>query len=396
MRRDCFSFTDDGIAFHPEAKIKKYTSIGMANTIITNNGDIQQCMNIKSKANPHLRCKNPAIHGEFCGVHHKVPRKWEPGTQKLSRKQKHLQELKPVIERIQKWWRFYGPLHLVRTRGPAYYDRTQSVNDADFFSCDKIQDISGAMFFSYRCDDKHIYSFDIRSIHSLNVNARHAGRIPENPYNRSEISSSVVARVSVIVNILKKNGVSVDWAPITPPTPEQQFRMKVVDVFHTINELNYYSSPDWFLNLDARAHRKFYSELHDIWIHRAGLSLTQKSAIIPGFQTKIFRSAPWTLRDVPLETVAKLNLNTIRLFVESAHDMSDRILGAMYVVTALTLVSTGARGAYPWLYETVEPIAAAPFPAAAAPAAVPLNWLNEFIHNHIANIPALQLPGPQQ
>lgn len=353
-----------------------------------------QCANIKSKQKPHLRCKNPATHGEFCGIHHKAPRRWEPGTPKISRKKQALNALEDAAKRILKWWRVYGPLYLYRTRGPAYYDRSISVNDADFFSCDKIADISRAMFFSYRCDDKHIYSFDIRSIHSLNANACIADRIPENPYNRSAITQRVIKQVNTIVKLLRAHGVSVDWAPLTPPTPEQQFRMKVVDVFHTINELNYYSSPDWFLNLDARGHRRFYSELHDIWIHRAGLSLSQKSAIVPGFQTRLFRSAPWTLRDIPLETVAKLNLNTIRLFVESAHDTSDRILGAMYVVTALTLVSPGARGAYPWLYETVEPVAAAPFPAAAAPSAVQqLGWLNEFIHNHFNAIPPLQLSG---
>ena len=46
-------------------------------------------------------------------------------------------------------------------------------------------------------------------------------------------------------------------------------------------------------------------------------------------------------------------MNVIRMFITSAVDKNDRILGAMYVVSALTLVNEQARNAYPWLYESV-------------------------------------------
>jgi hypothetical protein len=226
------------------------------------------------------------------------------------------------------------------------------------------------------------------------MNARNAGATPENPYNRAVIPSKVIESVSKVVRLLTAHNVSVTWAPLAPPTPEQQFRMKVVDVFRTIDELNYYSSPDWFLQLDLRAHRRFYTELHDIWVHRAGMTIQQKSAIVPGFQSRLFRSAPWVLRDLSLEVVAKLNLSTIRLFVGSAEDRNDKILGAMYVVTALTLVNPAAREAYPWLYETVEPVAAMPFPGPppiVGGGFLTMGWLNEFIQ---ALPPPLQLPPP--
>lgn len=359
--------------------------------VITHVEDSTICANIKSKAKPHVRCPNPATHGEYCGIHYKLPRKWAPCTPKPKKKRQIIEEAQLIAgKKIMCWWRSFAPLYLYRTRGPAYYLRSISVNDIDFFSCDKIVDIPTAMFFSYRCDDNHVYSFDIRSIHSLIDNANKAERTPENPYNRVEIPLRAVRAVRKVVRLLRANHVSVEWAPLAPPTPEQRFRMKVVDAFQIINQLNYYSSPDWFINLDVRGHRRFYTELHDIWVHRAGLTLAQKNSIIPGFPSKVFRSAPWALRDIPLEAVAKLNLNTIRMFIESAEDNSDRILGAMYIVTALTLVSMEARNAYPWLYETVEPAAAAPFAVGYGG----FGWLNELLHNNVLVIPPLQLPPP--
>lgn len=313
-----------------------------------------QCGNIQSQRKPKLRCKNPATHGQFCGIHYKKPRPWVPYSPKMEKKKAELAKHADKVIRIIRWWRSVRGLYLYSTRGPAYYDRTCPVNDTDFFSTDKIADISGAYFFSYKGDDNHVYAFDIRSIHSLLENARVANHTAENPYNRAVIVDAVKNKVNTVVKLLKANGCTTTWAPLTPSTPEQQFRMKVVDVFHIIDELNYYSSPDWFLNMDVRANRRFYTELHDIWVHRAGLSLLQKNLIVPGFQQRLFRHAPWSLREAPLESIQKINLSTIRTFINSAEDRNDRILGAMYVVTGLTLVCPGARQAYPWLFESVD------------------------------------------
>jgi hypothetical protein len=353
------------------------------------------CINIKSVRTPRVRCKNPATHGEYCGIHYKSPRPWIACTPtKIINKKKKKRKIEDneldSKNKIIKWWRVFRGNYLFKTRGPAFYVRDISTNDTDFFSCDNVKDISSPMFFSYKCDDSHVYSFDLRSIYSLITNGRNNNSSIDNPYNRIPIPSKIIEKVDKLAKLLLAHGVSVHWAPLKPPTPEQQFRMRVVDVFHTIDELNYYSSPDWFIRLDARGHRRFYTELHDIWTHRAGLTLTQKTAMIPGFHTKLFRSAPWTLRDVSPETVAKLNLSTIKLFIESANDRSDRILGAMYVVTALTLVSSEARNAYPWLYETVEPTNTNLFPDAIINnTPIGLVLINEFIQAHI---PTLQLP----
>jgi hypothetical protein len=48
-------------------------------------------------------------------------------------------------------------------------------------------------------------------------------------------------------------------------------------------------------------------------------------------------------------------MDTIRMFVTAALERTDRILGAMYIVTVMTLVNRQCRQMYPWLYESATP-----------------------------------------
>ena len=56
-----------------------------------------------------------------------------------------------------------------------------------------------------------------------------------------------------------------------------------------------------------------------------------------------------------LDSLRKINIDTIRMFISAAVDKSDRALGAIYVITALTLVSKECEDTYPWLYESATP-----------------------------------------
>lgn len=363
------------------------------------------CENIKSRRHPKQRCDRPATHGIYCGLHFKHPRPYVP-TPKMTPVHRPatpavtLAKEPAAAHTIQNWYKRHHPTILYRRHGPAYFDRSLSVNDSDFFSTEFVRDISGVMFFSY-CDDKHhVYSFDIRSIYTLVQRSRIAGESATNPFTREVIPSSCVRKVLTLAKWLSDRHVSVEWAPLAPPTPEQQWRMKVVDLFNKIDELNYYSSPDWFISLDLRAQKKFYTELHAIWTHRAGLSIQQKNMIVPNFSARLFRYAPWALFDQTLESMQRLNMGVIRMFISSAADKNDRILGAMYVISGLTMVSDQARTAYPWLYESVAGEPAEPAPVEherrfTLGNLVGIGWLGELIAlAERDRLPPLRLPPP--
>jgi hypothetical protein len=369
------------------------------------------CANIRSRKYNTERCPNPPTRGAYCGMHYKNPKPLNPSPtsakahRAVTRTRSETQHAKTTAAlRIWTWYKQARLYHMYKSRGPAYHVRNIATNDTDFFSADAVNDISGSMFFSYKDVDNHVYAFDIRSIHTLIHRARISGGSPQNPFTRTPLEMGVIRRVATLVKQLQAHGVSTEWAPLEPPTPEQQLCMKVVDLFHIIDELNYYSSPDWFLRLDLDNHMRFYTEIHAIWTHRAGLSIHQKSAIVPGL--KIFRHPPWALRDQSLHSMQKLNMNTIRTLITSAEDRNDRILGAMYIVSALTLVNEDARRAYPWLYESVYDASAPESPpqdgdghvADAGERRIPflnflgIQWIQELLR--VDTLPPLRLPPP--
>jgi len=316
------------------------------------------CKNIKSKRTPKTRCPKIATHGEYCGIHYKNPHPWvqtvaSPGRiRRITKQAAEKLATATAAAKIQQWFRDNIGRHNVRNRGPAYYTRSICVNDVDFFSTDPISDISGNLFFSYKDTKQHIYGFDLRSINTLITNSTDDEKV-ENPFNRDTIPLLEVRKVQKIVRRRTAHGNTTEWAKLEPSTPIQQYRMKVVDLFQIIDELNYYSSPEWFLNLTLEEHMKFYRQIYAIWNYRANLSPEQKRQIVPNYLTGLFKYSPFVIATFPLDRIQKINMGVIRTMITSAADRNDRILGAMYIISTLTLVSDPARQAYSWLYESV-------------------------------------------
>jgi hypothetical protein len=268
-------------------------------------------------------------------------------------------------------------------QGPARFDRSLSNNTTDLVSCDEIVSLKGPSLFSYRDPtDLHIYTFDIRSIYSLLHHARLEATDPLNPYTRAVIPPIVITNCLRHAEWCGRHSVAIEWTPLTPPTPEQQWKMKIVDMFHKINNLNYYSNPEWFLSMEEDNHRQFYRELYDIWTFRAFLTPAQKNLIVPDYQRKVFQRPPHATPDT-LEGLQRLNRSIIQHLISSAEDVQDRILGAMYVISAFTIVNEEARASYPWLYESVQ-VADPPAPRLIT------RLLNRFFNY----MPALALPPP--
>jgi len=367
------------------------------------------CKSVKSKKNTKEPCDRHATHGDFCGLHYKNPRRWVPGSpdsiaKRVRRRRllkKELLDQKQVALKILRWFRFHKGYLLHCRHGPAVFVRELCTNDTDFFSTDALKDVETSHFFSFQDADHHVYGFDLRSIHTLIHRARVEGDTPTNPFTRTPFSPSVLERVATLVGWLQTRFLPTEWAPLVPPTPEQQWRMKIVDLFTEIDSLNYYSSPDWFIGLDVRGQYKFYSELYSIWTERAGLSSAQKATLVPQYTARLFRHPPWALTDQGIESLQRINTGVIRLLITSAADRNDRILGAMYVVSALTLVNDAARTAYPWLYESVFDGFAPVAREAAAAAAADLHrglfgiqWLRTILNFRHDPMPLLRLPPP--
>lgn len=361
------------------------------------------CKNVKSKTNTTEQCKNAATHGHYCGFHYKNPKPFVrvlnplliSGKRKAidttkhknagKKAKKHKKEIssctidfsnidcKNACQKITKWVVFRFKMRKILRQGPATFDLSLSTNANDFFTYAPIEEIEKIHLFSFLdSNDKQIYVCDVRSIHLLIHYAKIEGNKPQNPYTRNMIHFDIVKKVYKHIDYCMRHSYSYEYEPLRPPTPEQSFRMKVVDVFTLINELNYYSTPEWFLTLDLSRQKRFYRELYELWNFRAGLTAVQKNTIVPGYSSKVFKHTIHYVNNMTtLEDIRKFNLHQIKCLISSASLEGDKSTGAMYVLTALTVVNNQAREAYPWLYESIADVG----PVLPAGAPVPLNQL---------------------
>lgn len=299
---------------------------------------------------------------------------------------------------------------------PVYALDERAVNDSDFYTMDDFaeSDIPHYQVFRFRdgCDNK-IYQFNVASFFKLLKTAfpdvsdwssadacnlrylRHEQHQLLNPYNRSHISMDVVRLffMKISHSRMMRHPVCTMFEE-EALTPAQTVELRIVELFQDINTLGNYADSAWFSGLKHPQHIWFIQELYDIWTYRAELSTQTKCRICPPYgllfsnpnQIAVMNDA----RTVPYHAVRDINIGTIDRLVRSGTTEDDRKLGAFYVLSALTLVSPGARDALPWLYQSVA--LAVQHPEYYYPTAAPVAPVAPVVHAPVAPAPLVQSP----
>ena len=348
------------------------------------------CKNIRSRRIPDQQCPNPATLGEYCGIHHKHPRPFLKKTDLRIEDQVNLPiNTSLYSKKIKRWLLVKSREKRRRRQGPSCLVPELSNNTTDFYSMEDVISIKKSMLFSFIDEEKKVYSFDVRSLAAL---LEKKLDVYTNPYTRQPISDTNIQKAISFIRWCRKKRIDTRWEPIQPNTPDQIFQLKVTDLFQKIDELNYYTDAAWFIGLNVNKLRRLYVELYDIWYHRAGLTNEIRGQIIPS-PARPFR---YSIREIiglkNLAILQKINLDMIRMFICAAVDKSDRSLGAMYILTALTLVNDNCAAAYPWLFDSASPgvysnyvtLEEAEFPA--------LDFLANVLNGNALFMPLLALP----
>ena len=242
----------------------------------------------------------------------------------------------------------------ISLRGPALFNKNISTNDSDFCTLDKIKDISFYEFVSWR-ENQGIFSSNIYSLKQLFKSSKDK---PLNPYNRNPLSNELLNNVKRIIklNLIfgikeKKNSNNPRVIQIT----NELINNKIMDICLRIDQLGNYTDINWFKLLSRRQIMKFFNVLYDIWNYRAQIPENIKREICaphgrPFLNINLNYNYLCTgnLLDI------KYNLcKTIDNFINKGINEDTCSLGAMYVLSALTLVSESAAIALPWLYQSV-------------------------------------------
>ena len=265
-----------------------------------------------------------------------------------------LLEKSSSVIKIQNIWRKHIFKRFCKLRGPARFDRKLCINDTDFFCMDPIDEISNKQFFSYKDNDGMIYGFDIASLYSL---FKKGGNGVTNPYTRNIFSNNVRKDINEIIILSKIININVDFnlEDVEEISPIKKIELRTISLFQYIDSLGNLTDHTWFWNLGRINLIRFLRELTDIWSYRAQLSEEVKRQIVPPMGNP-FRQVD--IRTLPALSMIRLRenaLNIIERLVTYGIDSSSKSLGAIYVLSALTLVSEPAANTLPWLYDSVAP-----------------------------------------
>jgi hypothetical protein len=291
--------------------------------------------------------------------------------------------------------------------------RGSCVNDTDFSTLDPLSEIAPDHLYCYTDTDKFTYGFNITSLIEL---LRNNDKI-SNPYNRMPITrkqqnniisvynmsifiipsfkeyktyysltnnmhSRVSPRIVAMNRMTPLEAVLLDYHPepssynnYHPPynlrlmsnpiqftqyqqivlTRQQPIQTRIDRIFTEIDRLGNYTQSSWFMDLTHLQYARLYRSLYDIWNYRGQLSQELKMQICP-FHGPFEGIFPMTVRhlDLSVDDLKSACLIVFENMIYSGISSEIRQIGVMHSLTALTVVSSSARYALPWLFESME------------------------------------------
>lgn len=280
--------------------------------------------------------------------------------------------------------------------------KNQCINDNDFWTLEPLNEINDIDFFSYKSLNRY-YGCNFNSIiELLNQNSN-----PQNPYDREPINKETIKNIMKLFNIknilfprideINTNNQNFNIHTINIPEEYSNlglcynyFRPKTFNknllknnqnkntyielcnrrllsieeriryIFYIFDENGNYTNSTWFYNLSFNRLVGFYRTLFEIWNSRVNIIPPNEkrkiSRLFEPFQS-IFRGAViynhndheqsiYCMRVACITVIENLCLLSI--------DNEYSKIGMLHCLTAFTVVSSSARTAMPWLYESIR------------------------------------------
>ena len=235
------------------------------------------------------------------------------------------------------------------------------VNDTDFFTLEPISEMEFIYYLHYtETTSNTSYVFNINSL--INLIAK-TGKM-DNPYTREDLIKPLNDRLIQVINLtfilFPKNELTrrttmdvkpkVTLVPAIPLNPTANYTIMANNLFVKIDSLGNYTNVAWFNGLSSNDLCMMIVRLCNFWGH---IDRGLKARICP-------RISPFSVDNLGIESInpdrslAENRAIAIRVgetLVCSGATEEYQILGAMYFLTGLVLVSIEAREQMPWLYD---------------------------------------------
>jgi hypothetical protein len=226
--------------------------------------------------------------------------------------------------------------------------RGACVNDTDFYTMDPLDEIPYAEYIEYSDSTGVRYGFNVRSLYYLLSKMKKF----DNPYTREDMKPGLGERFIRLIRLT--NVVFPENTIIAPEdkvveviTNHELERRRLNGLFINIDAMGHYTSADWLIQLSNSELIMFVTRLYYIWVKQTA---ALRNLICPGISPFQIAEAV-SMREQTREENCAMIVRIGELLVGSAAEEDHRNLGAMYFMTALTVVSRPARNQMPWLYD---------------------------------------------
>jgi hypothetical protein len=275
----------------------------------------------------------------------------------------------------------------MKLKGEAFKNKKICVNESDFYTLDPLEDIPYDEFYSYKDSNNFVYGFNITSLITL---FKQKGKII-NPYNREKVDFKIMNDIFTLYKLTKiifphifiEKPDEPTTIPITNNQPHQNrvvtnvtnnhqltenvelhnrmqrirekpINIRILELFMEIDLLGNYTDSNWFINLEKREYIRYYRYLYDIWHYRGQMTHETKRRICRLHDPFINTS----LSSLNLPTTTTDDCRAVCLYimenmVYTGIDIEYQKLGALHVLSVLTIVSMDARRNMMWLYESL-------------------------------------------
>ena len=209
-----------------------------------------------------------------------------------------------------------------------------------------------------------VFVFDVRTLSAL-----FGKKKLKNPFDNREFDEATVMHVARRIRHLEKRGYLQSTTKsrhasshtshtmsqltmanrATRPSPKE----RAVALCSEMDRLNFPTCVEWLMNLTRSDIVRWYRRCEDIWTYRAQLSPTQQAQIAPGGR-RVFHARNRIRLVASMNEAQHLMLEAMERLVTTGQTEADRTNGLMYVLMALTEVSTPIRETYNYLYQPDE------------------------------------------
>lgn len=305
------------------------------------------CARLSSK--PNQQCSYKIKHNGLCTLHSKktnVITVFEPLPSKRTRISSHhpVNNMSHII-RLQKVYRKYLIRNNIYYKGASCYCRHLTSNRTDCAAFIELSDIPLNEYFSYTDMNRNVWGFHIATFKELITNQS------TNPYNTQDIPEYAIHMFNKLISRFDKKSIQIKQDIIT--CPNILLQQRCIYIFQIIDSLNQYTQCKWFLELNLKQLKELYKQVEDIWNYR--LQLTNEDKLNYVHDGKLFVHNIHTINAYTSRIkLANIILDNFQKLVTEGKTTQDRTTGALWILSGLTIVSLGARNAFPWLFQSAN------------------------------------------